>query len=151
MVSGHWITRRAEMHRRVRPALLVGFLALGLGLAQAQTAVCDKPLYLTFDTGHMEVAPLVADVLARQHVLVTFFAAHERSKAGDGSLGNYWAPWWKARAAEGHAFASHTWDHVYWRGDVAATPGRFRVRPSAGPDQGREFTWTGAQYCEQIG
>jgi peptidoglycan/xylan/chitin deacetylase (PgdA/CDA1 family) len=129
---------------------MAGLLALGLGLAQAQTAGCDKPLYLTFDTGHMEVAPLIADVLARQHVRVTFFAANERTKAGDGSLGNYWAPWWKARAAEGHEFASHTWDHVYWRGDVAGTPGRFRIRASAGPDQGRELTWTGAQYCEEI-
>ena len=26
-------------------------------------APCRKPLYLTFDTGHMEVAPLIAEVL----------------------------------------------------------------------------------------
>ena len=42
-------------------------------LASAQgavplTAQCNKPLYLTFDTGHMEVAPLVAEVLARHQV-----------------------------------------------------------------------------------
>ncbi len=98
----------------------------------------------------MEVAPLVADVLARQQVKVTFFAANERTKAGDGSLGSHWAPWWKARAAEGHEFASHTWDHVYWRGDLPGTPPRFRVRASAGPDEGRDFDWTAAQYCEQI-
>ena len=49
----------------------------------------------------MGIAPLVADVLARQHVRVTFFAANERTQQGDGSLGNTWAPWWKARAAEG--------------------------------------------------
>ena len=36
----------------------------------------------------MEVAPLVADVLTRQHVKVTFFAANERTKTGDGSLGS---------------------------------------------------------------
>ena len=47
---------------------------------------CKKPLYLTFDTGHMEVAPLVAEVLKRQQVRVTFFAANERTKEGDGSL-----------------------------------------------------------------
>ena len=29
---------------------------------------CDKPLYLTLDTGHMEIAPLVAEVLKRQQV-----------------------------------------------------------------------------------
>lgn len=35
-------------------------------------AACDKPVYLTFDTGHMEVAPLIAEVLQRQAVRVTF-------------------------------------------------------------------------------
>jgi peptidoglycan/xylan/chitin deacetylase (PgdA/CDA1 family) len=150
MASGRWITRRAKAGWRIGPGLLVALLALGLGPARAEMPGCDKPLYLTFDTGHMEVAPLVANVLARQHVLVTFFAANERSKAGDGSLGSHWAPWWKARAAEGHEFASHTWDHVYWRADVTGTPGRFRVQPSAGPDQGHQFAWTVAQYCGEI-
>jgi peptidoglycan/xylan/chitin deacetylase (PgdA/CDA1 family) len=70
---------------------------------------------------------------------------------GDGSLGEHWAPWWRARAAEGHEFATHTWDHVYWRGDVAGDPPRFRVRPSAGPKEGVEATWTAAQYCEELG
>lgn len=65
----------------------------------------------------MGVAPLVAEVLARQQVRVTFFAANEKTQEGDGSLGSHWAPWWKARAAEGHEFASHTWDHLYWRGE----------------------------------
>jgi peptidoglycan/xylan/chitin deacetylase (PgdA/CDA1 family) len=65
---------------------------------------CAKPLYLTFDTGHMDIAPLVAEVLNRQKVRVTFFAANERTRTGDGSLGAHWAPWWKARAAEGHEF-----------------------------------------------
>jgi peptidoglycan/xylan/chitin deacetylase (PgdA/CDA1 family) len=111
---------------------------------------CQKSVYLTFDTGHMAVAPLVADVLARQQVRVTFFGANERTKEGDGSLGAHWAPWWKARAAEGHEFASHTFDHVYWRGDAAGQPQRFRVRASAGPNEGVEFTWTAQQYCEEI-
>lgn len=111
---------------------------------------CNKPVYLTLDTGHMEVAPLMAEVLKRQGVQVTFFAANERTKSGDGSLGRDWAPWWKARAAEGHAFASHTFDHVYWRGDLPGDPDRFRMRPSAGAMEGRESTWTAAQYCKQI-
>lgn len=111
---------------------------------------CDNPLYLTFDTGHMEVAPLVADVLKRQNVKVTFFAANERTKVGDGSLGNHWAPWWKARAAEGHEFASHTYDHVYWRGDLPGVEPRFRMQPTAGALEGREFTWGAKKYCEQI-
>lgn len=112
---------------------------------------CQKPLYLTFDTGHMEIAPLVAEVLQRQQVRVTFFAAQEATKQGDGSLGNYWAPWWRARAAEGHAFASHTWDHVYWRADLGTEQSpRFRVKPSAGTRSGEEFVMGPADYCAEI-
>lgn len=112
---------------------------------------CNKPVYLTFDTGHMGVAPLIAEVLARQQVRVTFFAAHERTQEGDGSLGEHWAPWWRARAAEGHEFASHTWDHAYWRGDLGdAKNPSFRVRPSAGPREGQEYVLTAAGYCDEI-
>jgi peptidoglycan/xylan/chitin deacetylase (PgdA/CDA1 family) len=89
----------------------------------------------------MEVAPLIADVLNKPAGAVTFFAANERTKTGDGSLGDHWAPWWKARADEGHEFASHTWDHTYWRADLPAAmagqPQRFRVRASAGPRPGK--------------
>jgi peptidoglycan/xylan/chitin deacetylase (PgdA/CDA1 family) len=117
--------------------------------AEEQKA-CDKPVYLTLDTGHMGVAPLMADVLKRQEVRVTFFAANERTQVGDGTLGQVWAPWWKARAAEGHEFASHTYDHVYWRADLPGVKPTFRVRPSAGALSGREFTWTAEQYCAQL-
>ncbi len=107
-------------------------------------------MYLTLDTGHMEVAPLMAEVLKRQGVNVTFFAANERTSTGDGTLGNDWAPWWKTRAAEGHDFASHTYDHVYWRTDLLGDPVRFRMRPSAGAHDGQESTWDSAQYCAQL-
>lgn len=113
---------------------------------------CNSPLYLTFDTGHMGVAPLVADVLKRQNVRVTFFAANERTQEGDGSLGEYWAPWWRARAAEGHEFASHTWDHTYWRADLGTAPQpSFRVRPSAGPREGQDLVLSAAEYCQELG
>lgn len=125
-------------------------------LAPAQSAnppdaQCSKPLFLTFDTGHMEVAPLIAEVLARHQVKVTFFAANEATKTGDGSLGEHWAPWWRERAREGHAFASHTIDHVYWRADVAkASAPQFRIQPTAGALAGRRMTLSAAQYCAQI-
>jgi peptidoglycan/xylan/chitin deacetylase (PgdA/CDA1 family) len=147
MASGPSTTRRAE-RRRLGAALLAAALAAGAPAGWAQD--CPKPVYLTLDTGHMEIAPLVAEVLQRQQVRVTFFAANERTKAGDGSLGEHWAPWWKARAAEGHEFASHTFDHVYWRADLPSEPPRFKVRPSAGPDEGREQVWSAAQYCAEI-
>jgi len=126
-------------------------LLAGTALASAAVAAtCDKPVYLTLDTGHMGIAPLVAEVLRRENVQVTFFAANEATKEGDGSLGEHWAPWWKARAAEGHEFASHTYDHAYWRGDVKGQPVRFRIRPSAGPQEGRESVMDAAAYCAEI-
>jgi len=126
-------------------AAMVVFPALS---AAPTTAACDKPVYLTFDTGHMGVAPLVAEVLQRQQVKVTFFLANERTKNNGSSLDDEWAPWWKARAAEGHLFASHTYDHVYWRADRPA--GHFEMRPAAGPDAGRTLDWTAADYCTEL-
>ena len=137
-------------HAERRRACVALALALAVGAPAAGAQACDKPVYLTFDTGHMEVAPLVAEVLRRHGVKVTFFAANERTKAGDGSLGEHWSAWWKARAEEGHEFASHTWDHVYWRADLGGDGRRFKVRASAGPDADRDQTWTAAQYCEEI-
>ncbi|MBH1965621.1 MAG: polysaccharide deacetylase family protein [Comamonadaceae bacterium] len=131
-------------------ALFGASLACVSAGAQKPAEATCKPVYLTFDTGHMEVAPLIAEVLKRQGVKVTFFAANERTKEGDGSLGDHWAPWWKARAAEGHEFASHTWEHDYWRSDLAGSPARFQVRPSAGSQAGQNLTWSAKQYCESI-
>ena len=145
MASGLWTTQHVKY---VFAIVLIAYNA-GSVSATAEKS-CDKPVYLTFDTGHMGIAQRVAEVLYRQQVKVTFFGAQERTQEGDGSLGDHWAPWWKARVVEGHAFASHTFDHVYWKADVPGTPLRFRVRPSAGPDADHEFTWTAAQYCEEI-
>jgi peptidoglycan/xylan/chitin deacetylase (PgdA/CDA1 family) len=146
-------TRGAPMRRSVLSASLLiaccGHPTLGW-TQNAAKLPCSKPVYLTFDTGHMASAPLVAEGLNRQQVRVTFFAANERTQTGDGSLGNHWAPWWKARAAEGHEFASHTWDHAYWRGDLKDVEPRFRILPSAGALAGREFTWDAKQYCANV-
>lgn len=156
MVSGLWITRLGSS-AQCSALAATGFLAalLFASVSQAQQAQqaqksCEKPLYLTFDTGHMATAPLIAEVLQRNSVKVTFFAANERTQVGDGSLGNHWAPWWKARAAEGHEFASHTYDHVYWRGDLKGVEPKFRIQPSSGALEGREFTWDAKNYCDQI-
>lgn len=140
--------------RRASSAIGLLLLAWLLPAAAAQPAAgCDRPVYLTFDTGHMGVADLVADVLERQQVRVTFFAADERTQVGDGSLGAHWAPWWRARAAQGHEFASHTLNHVYWRADVPDArggPPRFRVRASAGAQSGQEQVWDATRYCAEI-
>jgi peptidoglycan/xylan/chitin deacetylase (PgdA/CDA1 family) len=112
----------------------------------AAHAACEKPVYLTFDTGHMGVAPLVAEVLQRQQVKATFFLANEPTKTGGTSLDDQWAPWWKARAAEGHAFGSHTWDHEVW---LADRDGGFRMKATALPGAPLA-TLTAQQYCEQL-
>ena len=145
--------RRADRQKTFR-RLAVGALALATALATSLAGAappgdCKKPLYLTFDTGHMEVAPLIAQVLARHQVRVTFFAANERTQTGDGSLGNHWAPWWKARALEGHEFASHTYNHVYWRADLPE-PGRFRMRPTAGAQAGQDLVLDTPAYCAEL-
>jgi peptidoglycan/xylan/chitin deacetylase (PgdA/CDA1 family) len=110
--------------------------------------VCAKPLYLTFDTGHMEIAPLVEEVLSRQKVRATFFLANERTRTGGGSLDDEWAPWWKKLSQQGHVFASHTYDHVYWQADLP--DGNFRVRASAGPLEGKLQTWSAQDYCREL-
>ena len=140
--------------RRAAPLawLLAGLLAPGMAAAATAQpvpgdAACAKPVYLTFDTGHMGVAPLVAEVLARQGVKATFFLANERTRSGGGSLDDEWAPWWRARAEEGHAFGSHTWDHDVWVGDTEAG---LRLRPTMGAQAGRVRTATPAQYCEAL-
>ena len=158
MAFGRLTTHRANRLRFATVLIAVyahGACANGLSGAQSTLAVeACKPVYLTLDTGHMEVAPLMADILKRHQVKATFFAAHERTQTGDGSLGTHWAGWWKARAAEGHEFASHTYDHTYWRADLAGSAGepmRFKVRPSAGMFEGKDMEWTARQYCEEIG
>lgn len=133
---------------RLGSSLLAAGLGLGLVAAAPAAPACDKPVYLSFDTGHMGVAPLVAEVLARHRVKATFFLADERTLTGGSSLDDQWAPWWKARAAEGHAFGSHTWDHVVWQADLPG--GALRVKPTVGPDAGRVKTLTPAQYCDEL-
>ena len=116
--------------------------------AASAPAACAKPLYLSFDTGHMGVAPLVAQVLQREQVKVTFFLANERTLTGGTSLDEQWAPWWRARAAEGHAFGSHTWDHGSWLADH--DDGRIDLRPSQGLMAGQRMTMTPAAYCAEL-
>jgi peptidoglycan/xylan/chitin deacetylase (PgdA/CDA1 family) len=111
-------------------------------------ATCTKPVYLTFDTGHMQVAPLISDILQRQHVHVTYFAAHEPTKEGDGSLGETWAHWWNEQAKLGNSFASHTYDHVYWQADLPND--RFIFKPSSGALRGQKLNWGAKEYCSEL-
>ena len=146
--------RRAN--KRIANATAAGLAVVFLSLMPLQAAptlgstlpACQKPVYLTFDTGHMGVAPLIAKVLRQHQVPVTFFGANEKTQEGDGSLGNHWAAWWKDRGAENHDFASHTFDHAYWRADLEGK--RFKIRPSAGDHAGKDLNWSTAEYCANL-
>lgn len=127
-------------------------LLLAASAAAAQPA-CDKPVYLTFDTGHMGVAPLIAQTLKKHNAKATFFLASEPTQTGGTTLDDTWAPWWRERVAEGHDFGAHTWDHDVFLEDLPDADGkvtRFKVRTQAGinPPVVREVT--GEQYCESL-
>jgi peptidoglycan/xylan/chitin deacetylase (PgdA/CDA1 family) len=126
--------------------LLLAVLVQGPVLAQG--TVCSKPLYLTFDTGHMGVAQFIADTLSKYQVKATFFAANERTLTGQGSLSDEWQPFWRQLVRQGHQLASHTYDHWIWRADVDAQ--NFQVRPTAGALSGQTLTVTEQAYCTQL-
>lgn len=130
--------------RRVSDTLI---LCLLLCCGLAARASCDRPVYLTFDTGHMGVAPLIASTLEREHVQATFFLANERTLDHGSSLDAQWAPWWKHLAEQGHVFGSHTWDHVIWLADSGRD---FKVRVTAGPHAGQVMNLSPQAYCEQL-
>jgi peptidoglycan/xylan/chitin deacetylase (PgdA/CDA1 family) len=110
----------------VLPLAVAAALAFAVAAAPAR-AQCRGTVYLTFDTGHMEPAVAIADILRRHDVKATFFLANEKTKRGDTTLDPAWAPFWKRLADDGHAFGSHTWRHWYFRGD--AGPGRVSYVP----------------------
>ena len=157
MGFGHWTMRHANDTLSKLPtqlflgALLFNALSMSLAVAaepKKPPLQCQKPLYLTFDTGHMGTAPLIAEVLRKHQVHVTFFGAHEKTQEGEGSLGQYWSVWWKERASEGHDFASHTFDHAYWRSDIDAQ--NFKIRPSAGEQKNQNLMWRADDYCANL-
>lgn len=138
----------SEFTRRVWLAGLLGGLLPAWAQAGVRAEVCAVPVYLTFDTGHMGVAPLVAEVLQRQRVPATFFLANEKTQDGGSSLDEHWAPWWRKLAEQGHLFGSHTWNHLVWQADRAN--GRLQMRPTAGPQAGHTLSLSAQEYCAEL-
>jgi peptidoglycan/xylan/chitin deacetylase (PgdA/CDA1 family) len=126
-------------------ALMLGLATAGAGSAGtgAPAPGCRGTIYLTFDTGNMRHAELIADTLARHGVQATFFLAQERTTRGDSALDASWAPYWRARVAEGHAFGSHTWRHGSFRGD-SGTLVRYRLQ------DGSSETMDAAAICAEL-
>ena len=123
-------------------------LAASSGAYAGDAPACKGTIYLTFDTGSQSQAGLIADTLRRHHIKATFFLANEKTVRGDWSLDPSWADYWKARVAEGHAFGSHTFDHVYFQRDEA--DGRIVVKPQFGAHPGQKQTWSQQQYCDEL-
>ena len=133
------------MNWRVIPGCLLACCWLP---GAAAAPACDKPVFLSFDTGHMGVAPLIAATLQRFGARVTFFLASEPTLSGGSTLDDQWAPWWRERAAEGHDFGSHTWDHDTWLKDLPG--GGFKVRTGAGKQKPRLHEISAADYCASL-
>lgn len=129
-------------------AAAAALLAASSSAHAGDAPACKGTVYLTFDTGSQSQAGLIADTLRRHHIKATFFLANEKTVRGDWSLDPSWADYWKARVAEGHAFGSHTFDHVYFQRDEA--DGRIVVKPQFGAHAGRKLTWTQQQYCAEL-
>ncbi len=137
------------MRRASRAAALFLALLSGAALAQATTGACKGTVYLTVDTGSMSQAELIAATLNKYQVKATFFLANEPTVKGDYTLDPGWAAFWKARAADGHRFGSHTYDHVYFKGGDTADGG-VRARPQFGANAGHTQEWHAAQVCEEL-
>jgi peptidoglycan/xylan/chitin deacetylase (PgdA/CDA1 family) len=133
--------------RRARAAVLLLAATTNLALA-ATPAACRGTIYLSFDTGSQSQAAFIANTLRKHDIKATFFLANEKTVRGDWSLDPSWAPFWKSLAAQGHAFGTHTFDHVYWQRDLAG--GRMVVKPQFGAHAGQKQTWTAAQYCDEL-
>jgi peptidoglycan/xylan/chitin deacetylase (PgdA/CDA1 family) len=116
--------------------------------ASAHAQPCTGVAYLTFDTGNMRHAELIAETLRRHDVKATFFLANEKTTRGDHALDASWAGYWKQRADEGHAFGSHTWRHGRIGSDAAG--GAVRYRPAFGDDAGRSLTLSADQFCAEL-
>ncbi len=126
-------------------ACLIALVAAPVAVAAEQ---CQGTIYLTFDTGSQSQAEYIARTLNKHHVRATFFLANEKTVNGDYSLDPSWAPYWKARVAEGHAFGTHTFDHVYVLRDL---PGkRMEMKPQFGAHAGQRQAWTAQQYCDEL-
>ena len=127
--------------------------AAAAGGAGTPAADCRGTVYLTLDTGNMRDAELIAGILKRHAVRATFFLANEKTSRGDFSLDDGWAGYWRERVAEGHEFGSHTFDHVYFRGEHKAANGTVLAlaRPQFGSDAGRTLRWDAPALCAELG
>ncbi len=128
-------------------AVIGAVLAWAQPMARAQEA-CTAKVYLTLDTGNMSHAQVIAEILKKHAVAATFFLANERTLRGDYALDDSWAPYWKARFADGHAFGTHTWRHGRLLRDT--DEGGIQYRPQFGENKGRTLTLSSQEFCAEL-
>ncbi|MZO54292.1 polysaccharide deacetylase family protein, partial [Escherichia coli] len=93
-----------SMLRKAAATVALGLCALATAAPGGVNAgACKGTVYLTFDTGSMSQAELIADTLRRHRIHATFFLANEKTIHGDSTLDDRWAAYWKSLAADGHA------------------------------------------------
>ncbi|WP_454764241.1 polysaccharide deacetylase family protein [Cupriavidus campinensis] len=141
---GRFLTRISAML-----ALTMALAGMSANTASAAGAAACRAgtLYLTFDTGSMSQAELIARTLRRHHIRATFFLANEPTINHDSSLDPAWAPYWKALAADGHVFGTHTFDHVYLR---SVRGDKVTMRPQFGAQAGKDVTMTANAFCTEL-
>jgi peptidoglycan/xylan/chitin deacetylase (PgdA/CDA1 family) len=141
-----------KLHVVNQIAIAVSSIAFALIAApvwgQGSKACSGGTLYLTFDTGSMSQADLIASVLKKHDVKATFFLASEKTVKGDFSLDLTWGSYWKSLANQGHFFGSHTFDHVYFRG--ASKPDQLAAKPQFGSNAGKPLVWSNQQLCAEL-
>ncbi len=150
------IALRTRLSRRLLAgaSVALAFASFAAASATAADAPASPPkacsagtLYLTFDTGSMSQAALIADVLRRHRVPATFFLANEPTVRKDNSLDPSWAGYWRALVADGHLFGSHTFDHVYLR---SVRGDKVVMRPQFGPGAGRDIAMDATAFCAEL-
>lgn len=146
----------AGLAARLRQAGLALALCGAVWPAAAQSGAptdCRAgPIYLTFDTGNMRYARWIGDLLERQRIKATFFLANEKTPDGDHALEPNWRSFWSSMAAAGHAFGSHTFDHVYFKDAAARSDGFLPAvaRPQFGARAGQGLSWTAGDLCTEL-
>ena len=138
-----------EMKKMAMPLIPTVCLSALCAFAVPAMATQCKPLYLTLDTGNMRDANDIAAFLKERNIKATFFLANEKTVQGGFALDASWAPYWKARAQEGHVFGSHTWRH----GRIYPNKNGLQAvayKPQFGESAGELLNLPPAAFCQEL-
>lgn len=124
------------------------FCLLALSWPAFCAPLCKGKIYLSFDTGSQSQAQFIAQTLRKHKIKATFFLANEKTINGDYALDLSWAAYWTQLVEDGHAFGTHTFDHVLVSRDLP--DGRIEVKPQFGAQAGKKLAWTAQQYCAEL-